>query len=514
MEIVLTTDQTLLSEFRNLPLGNFLSCVPSERVPEQIYNFIGPYCKQAAGSPLIAPYGLRKIEAVLNKRFNVKTVHPKHLNKFINEKTKIVAVYTMDPLGIGPVSLMFTGAGTMTAYTAKRFSQLMLALNKIRDKNHFSFKIIAGGPGVWELKMREEKVKEFKIDFVVEGETEQVITNLFERIVNGEEQKQFIQIKSFPRIEEIPVIENAAASGLIEVMRGCGRGCKFCEVTLRATRYIPFETIAREIAVNYQQAKHSHVFAHSDDIFMYKCEDKRTMIPNNDALTELFSFIMSQPGVKGCNSTHGTLAGALAGGELIPKLSKIMKASPGNWIGLQVGLETGSTKLAEKVMPLKMKPFAPSEWRQVVIDAQTLLSKNYWFPAYTLITGLPGETSDDIKETIEMINEMESIPNAHFTLVPLAFVPIGVLRGKEIFNSEEFFDSNRIEFIYRCWKHNVMEVNGMLLDLIKNKPLPLRYVLFYLSKFGSEIVLRKLEKFKEKVKRKEIEIPNYAKYKY
>ncbi len=33
---------------------------------------------------------------------------------------------------------------------------------------------------------------------------------------------------------------------MVEVMRGCGRGCKFCDVTLRALRYYPPEKVQRE----------------------------------------------------------------------------------------------------------------------------------------------------------------------------------------------------------------------------------------------------------------------------
>jgi radical SAM superfamily enzyme YgiQ (UPF0313 family) len=37
---------------------------------------------------------------------------------------------------------------------------------------------------------------------------------------------------------------------MIEVMRGCGRGCKFCDVTLRPLRYYPVEKVQKEIEIN------------------------------------------------------------------------------------------------------------------------------------------------------------------------------------------------------------------------------------------------------------------------
>ena len=41
--------------------------------------------------------------------------------------------------------------------------------------------------------------------------------------------------------------------GMVEVMRGCGRGCKFCDVTLRSLRYYSPEKVKKEIEVNIKK---------------------------------------------------------------------------------------------------------------------------------------------------------------------------------------------------------------------------------------------------------------------
>ena len=48
-------------------------------------------------------------------------------------------------------------------------------------------------------------------------------------------------------LEEIPDIVEPSMHGMVEVMRGCGRGCKFCDVTLRSLRYYPPEKVKKEI---------------------------------------------------------------------------------------------------------------------------------------------------------------------------------------------------------------------------------------------------------------------------
>lgn len=494
-EIVLTTDQTLLSEFRNLPLGDFLSCVPVEGVPERIFNFIGPFVEAVEGEPKYAPYGLRKVEAVLKNFYGdrVALAHPLNLEQFIGPDTKIVGVYTMDPLGLGPVSLMFTAGGKMTAYTKDRFIKLITSINAIKQAKDLTFKLVVGGPGVWELEYRPQVIEELRIDHTVYGEVEHVIVELLDEINEGGKERN-IRTKGFPSVEQILPITGPSMDGLVEVMRGCGRGCQFCEVTLRATRYMPFEMVGKEIEMNVA-AGHPHVFAHSDDIFMYRCEKRSTMEPNADAIIELFRFIMGIKGVESSNATHGTLAGVLANPEMMDTLSQVLRAGPENWIGLQVGFETGSPELAKKIMPMKMKPFSPEEWREVIMGAMKIIAKNYWIPAFTLIVGLPQETTDDIYETIEVIEEIEKIPNCHFSLAPLAFVPIGVLRGKEMFDMEKVIDEARYELILKCWKHNIKEIDGMLWKLTRSQPVYMKSFLYLMGRMGSRFILRRLEDY-------------------
>ena len=80
--------------------------------------------------------------------------------------------------------------------------------------------------------------------------------------------------------------------GMIEVMRGCGRGCKFCDVTLRPLRYYPVEKVVKEIMINMKYGGLNNAWVHSDDIFVYGLNPRTTknMQPNREALEELFWY--------------------------------------------------------------------------------------------------------------------------------------------------------------------------------------------------------------------------------
>ena len=322
-------------------------------------------------------------------------------------------------------------------------------------------------------------------------------TQLGKDIMEGRAQQKVIKVCGAPKLEEIPAIVGASCEGMVECMRGCGRGCQFCEVTLRPNRYMPFELLQKEIDVNIK-AGMDRLMIHTDDLFMYKFEDRSSLSPNCDAIIELFQFLTKIKGLNYISPSHGSISPIPAAPELIPKLSQILGAGPEKWIGIQQGLETGSPKLVKRYMPLKVKPLNPDDWQEIVLESLSILSRNYWFSAYTLITGLPEETTDDVYETIDLINKMDALPNSNFTLAPLSFVPIGVLKGQQYYNREEMLDEARFNFIYTCWRHNIKNMNKFLWLGMRTTNPAFRPFIYMGSKIGQKVFMRQFEDYGRK----------------
>lgn len=488
-EVVLTTDETLLSEYRNIPLGQFFSCVPSDRMLSRfVHRMLMP--KTYAKEPVLdfAPMGLRRFEAALVRdigKENVVVASPQHLDKFIGKRTKIVGIHTMDPLGLGPVSLMFTTGGKHTSFTKFMFMRVLQQLPRERD-----FKMVIGGCGTWQLENFPEKMGELGIDHVVSGECDHIAGKVVREIEDGNAD-EIVQIKEPAPLETICPNIGATMIGLVEVMRGCGRGCRFCQPNMRKARFIPFEVVKNDVEMNLKKGV-SKVWMHSDDIFLYKVES-REFYPNTEAIKELFSFVMNIKGVTHANPTHGSLAAIAAAPELIPELSKILRAGPDRWIGIQPGLETGSGRLMEKIMPRKTLPFKPSEWPDVVFNAVKILNQNYWLPGMTLILGLPEETQEDVEESIALIDRMER-EGLHFIVAPLAFVPLAAWKEKGFFDFTKQFDETRFNLVYKCWKHTIKEIDTMFDSVSKLKGLT-KPMLDVIAKQGSRYVLRHIEKW-------------------
>ncbi|RLF94603.1 radical SAM protein, partial [Thermococci archaeon] len=87
MRIVLTSDPSLTSTFRNIPLLDFLPCAPVEDLPHFIYKILDTQLPDDDGKLIQAPYAIRKVEAALLrhgfKKEDIVVAHPKKVEKFI-----------------------------------------------------------------------------------------------------------------------------------------------------------------------------------------------------------------------------------------------------------------------------------------------------------------------------------------------------------------------------------------------------------------------------------------------
>ncbi len=501
-----------MSPYRGLSLATFFGCAPAidphrkktdfwyrilkdQVTPRILFDFICNPIGHHDGIADFAPYGLRKVEAGLLrdgfKREDVVVAHPDHIEKFIGPETQVIGTHEMDPLGMGPVTMTFTYGRKQISYDEIYCKELHERINVAKKKNGSNAKVVVGGSGTWQYNYDPEKIQEYGLYALLEGELGGIAPEIdghagafFRYLINGDfenmdpfrKRKDFrVNIKEFernnkklhgrfvnfwdrPEIEDIPDIVEPSMHGMIEVMRGCGRGCKFCDVTLRSLRYYPPEKVRREIMVNVKKGMKT-AWLHSDDIFVYGLNPTTTknMAPNREAIEELFSVVMST-GIEHTNPTHGTIAGAIADERLVPNVSKIIKAGPDNLIGIQCGLETGSLRLIEKYADRKLAPFSPEEWHWVVKEGVKTLNENYWIPAFTLIMGLDNdETPEDSWETIRLLNELEhEQPDAMFTVTPLTFVPIGLLEKSSFFDIGHEMSPAQLGVMYKTWQHNFL----------------------------------------------------------
>lgn len=454
-DVVLTADNTLMSEYRRNEFLGFGTCAPSNFIPDFIYRqLFFPPIKTKNCSPFSAPYGLRKIEAqLLNEGFNVLTVTPNHLASCINE-AKVLGIHVMDPFGLGPASSTLVAILKKEPFLAVHFRKL-LETKEVREAKKRGLKIIVGGPGVWQFGYRPKFVEKYGIDCIIEGEAETIVGKIFKAALNGEALPSYyeVSVDETPTMDKIPKIVNAAVNGLVEIGRGCCRGCKFCSVTLRPLRWFPLEKILQEVDVNLERGGgNKGIILHEDDVMLY---GSKTTLPDDEKLLKLHEAVV--PKAEGIAWSHCSLAAVAAKPKLFSQLAEIILQKQ-RWWGVEIGLETGSAELAAKIMPAKAHPFKAEEWPEVVKTGMGLMHDNKLVPACTLIVGTPEETEKDLIKTIEMV---DNVKDCRSLIVPLFFVPMGRLKDEDWF-METGMTKLHEELLIKCVEHDFRWVNGLL----------------------------------------------------
>ena len=483
VKIVLTADRTLMSNYGGGIFLGFSACVPTGLMPPKLYFkiFCPPVETGREGAAVFAPYGTRKIEsALLNYGFDendVMVVSPDHLYRVVGPDTKVIGITENDPLGIGPATTTFRGLFGGVPFMTTKFLEILTQHRLSR----FKPRIILGGPGAWQLA-EEEKRKALGVDCVVVGEGELVVPPLTEKAVRGERIPGVVYGQPTPE-EEIPPIRKPSICGLVEIARGCGRGCKFCTPTLSKFRCHPVDYVLKEVEVNVR-AGNPFVLLHAEDVLRYKAKGLRI---NSEKVLSLFKAVKTHPGVRSVGISHFALSSVVAAPHLVEGISEILELDAQNWLSGQVGIETGSHRMIEQHMVGKCKPFKPEEWPEIVVQAFEVLSENNWVPVSTLILGLPGERESDVFDTIHLVRELRGFKSL---IVPLFFVAMGMLREEKSFTLDEMKPAH-VELLLECWEHNfywfprlIREYQGVK-SYFKRKVLSL--ILWYASLFARQL---------------------------
>jgi len=458
-----------MSDYHHNEFLGFGTCAPPNVIPDRVYSrLFFPPIRTKGGMPVAAPYGLRKIEAELAlEGFDPVVVDPDHLGKYL-ETAKVLNISVMDPFGLGPASSTFAFFLQKEPFLARYFRELM-SKEEIKKAKERGLKIILGGPGVWQFKYRPEFVEEYGIDCIIEGEGEKVVGKVVRAALADDDLPQYYEVtpEEVPALEEIPEIIAPSINGFVEIGRGCRRGCKFCNVTLRPLRWYPYEKILKEIEVNRKIG--NGVCLHAEDVMLY---GSKNTTPDAEKLIRLHEIVSDNS--DGIGWSHCSLAAVASSPKLFSQVAEIILQKQ-SWWGAEVGIETGSAELAKKIMPAKAHPFKVEEWPEVIRTGMGLMHDNMLVPACTLIVGGPEETEDDIIKTIEIMDDLKDVRSL---IVPLFFVPMGRFKDEKWFKNTEMNNLHQ-ELLIKCLKHDLYWVNSLIdLSIGRDWPGKLRSSLY------------------------------------
>ena len=502
-KIVLTGDVCAISNYRGFNWIGFMGCIPSNypKIPynRRVMEYIFFATKSDSEGRLgIAPYGIRKIEAALLEygftRDEVIVADPRKLHKVIGRETRVIGVTVHDPLGYAAVSqltaCMFRLIDWWPArsYTAMAFNDL---INNPLLKRYGS-RLIVGGPGIWQLEEHPERLDEWKIDCLVDGEAEGIVGELFTEAIRGESIPRRIRSKPIDTAS-IPLIKNPSSSGIVEITRGCGRGCQFCSPDLLMFRSIPKDRILKEVELEVRHGLRS-ITLHSEDALFYGRRMWSFEI-NHDAIVDLWRSVKGFPGVRSVGTDFFSCASIKSSPRTLKEIAEIMEIDESNPGFVETGLETVSPTLVKMIMPGKVKPFSIEEWPDVIDDALGILDDNHWFTVASMMTGLPKETESDVIRSLEFLDRIK-----HHRVFVWVF-PLMPLRSmrKQAAKWMPEYTPLRQELILEATKHSVGMIDRYASLLLKPIPSYLRFITIHVLRYVTGRMLQYLKEAEDSI---------------
>ncbi|MBN1235706.1 MAG: B12-binding domain-containing radical SAM protein [Methanotrichaceae archaeon] len=449
--IVLTSDATMMSSYHGGVMLGFAAIMPRRALPDFIFHkfFCPPVPAAKDGSAEIAPCGMRKVEAALLEagfsREEVMVAHPYHLDKAIGPDTRIVGITHDDPMGKIAMQEIEDIIGRGPPFNRAKFLQLLShpLIRKYRPK------IVVGGNGAWEV-MGED----VGVDHIYLGEGESDFPDICRKIIDDETVPSVIRGKTVLG-EAIPVNRGGTIGGIVEIGRGCWRGCAFCSPAMRTLRHRPLQKILEDVQVNLACGQRD-IILHSEDFFSYGYRGAK---PNEEKILELVAAVKElQP--KTIDVSHLSLASVHQNQGLLRQVSETVGVgSSQNHMSAWIGIETGSCRILKMHMPNKARPAEISNWPDIVRDCYRLFAEESWLPVASLVLGLPEETAEDVIKTTELV---ESLMDYTGLMLPLFFTTIAdtKLGGRKGFAREDALPEHW-QLVGLCLEYNLLHLKKL-----------------------------------------------------
>ena len=461
--VVLIADRTLSADYKVLFEGIFAT-MQTRQVPEFFMrNFISPPASvNGSARAITAPVGLRRVEAALLAagafdRDDVVCTTPEHLNDLLGPWVKIVGFSSSDPLGKGmsnTTTKNFWKGDLYTRYwTRKTLQQILEA------KRKYHFKVVGGGAGAWQWKHYKDDLAAECIDVVFDGYFENLGPALFQNLVNGKQETEYICEKAVA-VDNIKPITGASLLGVVELSRGCGRGCSFCAMANKKMQHLSRDIILSDLEQNVRSGIRS-VVSSSEDFFRYGATGSKVSFESLSSLLEDMRQVKSLSFMQIDHANITSLAQLTD--EQLKHIRKLLTwEKPSDYLWVNMGLESANGRLVAENCPGKVAPFRPDDWEELIKQTAEKMQRNGFFSVFSLILGLPGETHDDVEKTIRLVEYFEDKKVAIF---PIFYEPVSsdeIAAGAGFELSKMRFD--HLNLYRKCYEINFRQVPKLFWD--------------------------------------------------
>ncbi|MEI6500337.1 MAG: hypothetical protein WCP21_04835 [Armatimonadota bacterium] len=416
--IVLTADRTLMARYDVLLDGMMAASQTTSMPAPVVKTVLLPRARHEHGVAPFAPLGLRRIEAALaaaGLQDQLTVVDDAHLQDAIGPETRIIALSSGEPAGLGMSSSTMTGVIGGIIYPQAMFKQLLNKIRRLRQERCPDARIILGGPGAWQIAGGPD---EALLDHVICGYAEGNAAAIFQDLLAGRALPYLIEGQPVSAAD-IPPIRHASTMAVVEISRGCGLACDFCSIGQVPMQHLLPETILADLQTNLDAGLASAAIL-SEDLLRYGAQGVRCQ---PEALLALLTQVRALPSLRIIQPDHVNVASVAQYNDT--QLREIHRLLTGGfqdrpWVNLGVETPCGALLQANGGRP-KMGGVAPEQWGEFCAAQLLRLTEAGFVPMASLVIGLPGETPEHLETTRAWVRGLRGQP---VTVFPVLYAPL------------------------------------------------------------------------------------------
>jgi len=461
--VILVADRTLSASYRILFEGMFAT-MQTTHLPEMFMRrFLAPRVPtDGRGRAHVAPLGLRRVESALLKyttlgKDDVICTTPERLAGLMGPWVKLVAFSSSDPLGMGmsnTTTASFWSGELYTKYWTRKTLEQLTGF-----KRKYGFKIVVGGAGAWQWLSHRDKTPDVDIDVIFQGYFESSGPQLFSDLLNGRSLSDSL-IESDTGEDRIQPISGPSLLGIIELSRGCGRGCKFCAMARQKMTHLDEEMILADLETNVAGGLRA-VVSGSEDFFRYGAQGVR---PDFKRLHGLLSRMRQIKGLSFMQIDHGNVTSVLQlTDDQLKEIRRLLTwERKSDYLWVNMGAESANGHLVAANSPGKIAPFDPENWGQMVRETADRMNRCGFFPVFSLVLGLPGETPEDVTATLELVKDLR---RKRAVVFPVFYEPVSqdeIAAGHRF--SLDSMTPGHLELYRTCYELNFKMVPRLFWD--------------------------------------------------